>query len=518
MAATALSSKAIGSIVKFNVNGAARDFLVVHQGKPSTLYDDSFNGGTILLMKDLYESRAWHSSNVNDYANSTLHSYLNNAFLNLIDADIRAQIKQVKIPYRPGSGTATTINSGANGLPAYVWLLGGYEVNWTITTSSYFPVDGATLSYFSGAAATDAKRIANLNGTATIWWLRSPYASSATSAWVVSTNGYYGSSYCSSAYGVRPALVLPSSLLVSDTGEIVTNQPPTAPPSITVPNTAISTQAVSVSWAASTDPDSDAITYILERAYNGGGFAQVASQAALTFSETVSTSWNSIQYRVKAQDSYSNASAYTTSSVVTVVHNQPPVISGQDGDLGVKVEDFTYQYSITDPDNDTVTVTETVDQTQIRSYTVTLGAQNTATVGGGVFLDLSFDQHTLIITATDTSGNTVTRQMTFTKQVDGLSITLAQPLPATTQPRRANIAVTRQVAAGATFKVETTNNPFDATPVWEDCTNAVLSNLAYVFGNTVNASPQYGMSIRVEVKRRTAISECWVSGIAGNFE
>ena len=99
MAAVKLSAKGIGSVVKIKVNGTLRNFIVVHQGKPSSIYDASCDG-TWLLMEDIYETRQWHSSNVNDYANSTIHSYLNSTFLNLIDANIRAQIKQAKIPYR----------------------------------------------------------------------------------------------------------------------------------------------------------------------------------------------------------------------------------------------------------------------------------------------------------------------------------------------------------------------------------------------------------------------------------
>ena len=77
MASVALSSKAIGSIVTLKVGGTARNFIVVHQGKPSTLYDESCDG-TWLLMEDVYGNRAWHSSKVNDYANSDIHKYLNN--------------------------------------------------------------------------------------------------------------------------------------------------------------------------------------------------------------------------------------------------------------------------------------------------------------------------------------------------------------------------------------------------------------------------------------------------------
>ena len=58
MANVRLGAKAVGSIVKIKVNGAAKDFIIVHQGKPSSVYDDSCNG-TWLLMKDIYEKRQW---------------------------------------------------------------------------------------------------------------------------------------------------------------------------------------------------------------------------------------------------------------------------------------------------------------------------------------------------------------------------------------------------------------------------------------------------------------------------
>ena len=212
MAATKLSSKAVGSIVKIKINGTLRDFIVVNQGKPSSLYDASCDG-TWLLMKDLYETRAWHSSNVNDYANSTIHSYLNSTWYNLIDTNIRNQIKQVKIPYRPGSGTSMTVSSGANGLSAKVFLLSNIEMGGQ-TDWSYMPHDGAKLAYFEYGTGSSAnnKRIAYLNGTATGWWSRSPNAGDSTSAWCCNFYGNCdGANYCTYAYGIRPAFVLPSS-------------------------------------------------------------------------------------------------------------------------------------------------------------------------------------------------------------------------------------------------------------------------------------------------------------------
>lgn len=225
MASTALSSMSVGSIVKLNVNGAPKEFLVVHQGKPGSMYDESCNG-TWLLMKDIYENRQWHSSNVNDYENSTIDSYLNSTFLGLFDPEIQAVIKQVKIPYRKGSGTSKTVTSGANGLSCKIFLLSSTEVSFN---HNYMPTnEGAELSYFKGCAddSSDNKRVAYLNGSAAFWWLRSPYTNLSSRALYVSTDGVWYGNLCSGSCGVRPALVLPSSLFISEDGTVKTNEAP----------------------------------------------------------------------------------------------------------------------------------------------------------------------------------------------------------------------------------------------------------------------------------------------------
>ena len=57
---TKLGSMSVGSTVKLKLGGTARDFLVVHQGLPSSMYDSSCNG-TWLLLKDIYTTRTWDS-------------------------------------------------------------------------------------------------------------------------------------------------------------------------------------------------------------------------------------------------------------------------------------------------------------------------------------------------------------------------------------------------------------------------------------------------------------------------
>lgn len=324
MAYVTLSSKAIGSTIKLKVNGSAKDFIVVHQGKPSSVYDDSCSG-TWLLMKDIYENRQWHSSDTNDYANSTIHSYLNSTFLAMLDSNIQKAIKQVKLPYRKGSGTSTTVTSGSNGLPAKIFLLSATEMSFNF---SYMPSgEGAELAYFKGCAdnSSDSKRVAYLNGSAAYWWLRSPYCSNSHSALYVSSNGDWGRNYCSSSRGIRPALILPSTLLVSDDGTVSTNTAPSTPGSISVPSSIMGGTNISISWAKSSDAESNLAGYKVERSTNGGSsWSQIYQGTATSTTNNVAFGTTSVMYRVKAYDTEGLESGWRTSSQVTVVNNNAP--------------------------------------------------------------------------------------------------------------------------------------------------------------------------------------------------
>lgn len=324
MAYVTLSSKAIGSTIKLKVNGSARNFIVVHQGKPSSVYDDSCNG-TWLLMQDIYENRAWHSSNTNDYANSTIHSYLNSTFLNLFESNIKNAIKQVKLPYRKGSGTSTTVTSGSNGMSAKIFLLSATETSFDF---SYMPSgEGAELAYFKGCAdsSSDSKRVAYLNGSATLWWLRSPVCNGFNFALCVISNGDWNGNNCSDSCGIRPALILPSTLLVSDDGTVSTNTAPSTPGSISVPSSIMGGTNISISWAKSSDAESNLAGYKVERSTNGGSsWSQIYQGTATSTTNNVAFGTTSVMYRVKAYDTEGLESGWRTSSQVTVVNNNAP--------------------------------------------------------------------------------------------------------------------------------------------------------------------------------------------------
>ena len=214
-----IGSLAVGSIIKIKVNGASKDFIVVQQGNPSTSVYDSSCDGTWLLMKDIYTTSTF--GNNNSYKDSSIHTYLNGTFYNLIDSNIRAAIKQVKIPYQNGTGSGGSLATGSNGLSTKVFLLSGYEVGWTTSDNGYFPKDGVRLAYFGNSSSGNSKRIAYNGSSAAIWWLRSPYTSDDNYVWRVGTDGSSHIGWCSNSCGVRPALIMPSTTLVDENGSVM---------------------------------------------------------------------------------------------------------------------------------------------------------------------------------------------------------------------------------------------------------------------------------------------------------
>lgn len=217
------SSLAVGTTVKLMEGGTAVEYLVVNQGIPSNsiLYDASCDG-TWLLRKYIHSERQWDASNINRYETSAINTWLNGEFFNTLGSAEQAAIKQVKIPYRADGGSGGTDQSGANGLPAKIFLLSGYEVGWTTSDDGDFPVDGAKLDYFTSGTTTSAnnKRIAYLSGTDTIWWLRSPSTDNAGRVWFVRSDGDYGDYGASDSDGIRPALILPKTALF-DTSTLI---------------------------------------------------------------------------------------------------------------------------------------------------------------------------------------------------------------------------------------------------------------------------------------------------------
>lgn len=204
---TPLGNLPVGSTVKIAVGGTDYDWLVVHQGLPGSKYDESCNGVWV-VMKDIYTKSKFDSNNF--YKNSDIHTYLNGTFYNLIDSQIRAVIKQVKIPY-----TNRGVQSGANGLSTKVFLLSGTEIGFSGV--SFMNTEGTKLSYFDSAS----KRVAYNGSSAAAWWLRSPLTTTSGNVWYVMSDGSGSVLDSRSICGVRPCMILPQDALADDTGHII---------------------------------------------------------------------------------------------------------------------------------------------------------------------------------------------------------------------------------------------------------------------------------------------------------
>lgn len=488
--------------------------------------------------------RQWLNSNVASGWYSAQHSYDQSptsqyvtkgtayahrpGFLNAFSANEISAILTTSIPsYNPGDGFSTL--SDKVFLPSYREITGITSENLNLEGTKYAYFESrSTLAAMTQQAYTHSLSTSKVNPSAgySNWLTRSAtrdYGERAYALHDTVSASFYTILPNSGSGGVRPALNLSSTLKVSDTTDsdgcytAVWNTAPSAPTILNVPNTIFGGKSNAISWSNVTDPDGDAVTYTLECSLNGGAYSVLYTGASTAYAHLVPFGTTSGQYRVKATDPSNASSAYTTSTSRTVVNNNAPVISGSDSNLGVKSEGFTGTYTVTDANNNSVTVTESIDGVQIRSLVVTLGATNTYGITGNTWLALPNGSHTLTIRATDGIDSSV-RTYTFTKLVNSFSIRNSTPWASSSMPTRIMLVVTRNIPDGATFKVEVCNNGYDSSPKWEDATDAVRSGLVHVFSNKVKTSGQWGVVIRVTVNRNGATGACYVSAIGGNFE
>lgn len=399
-----LGSVAVGSIVKIDENGSPVNYIVLHIGNPDVRLYGSTCDGAWLLRQDIVENVQWNSTNANTLAGSTIMSTMA-GYLGRYESYIQSAIKTVKIPYHPGNGEPFWgIKSGENGLECKLFPLCGYEVGLS-DPSGIMPADGAKLDYFKSGldAEANSKRIAKLNGAAAAWWLRSPVSTSTDGKFYILPDGSLGSTSVNPSYGALPAMIMDPTILVSDDGTVGV---PASPTALNVPIQVMQGRQITVSWSAV----DGASSYILERKANtDAGWVQVYSGANTSFEEAVGT-WTSVQYRVKsfANGKYGD---YTTSTSVSVVPLSALVISGSDGSLGTLTNDV--QYSVSSSGTSVLTVTETINGVNTRTYTATNGAENKISV-----VDLPAGTGTIKITASTNPGSgvvSVTREWTYTK-------------------------------------------------------------------------------------------------------
>ncbi len=412
-----LSERSAGSSVYLNVNGYKKEFIVAHQGKPSAMYDDSCNG-TWLFMAESFGKYAWGSncspSFMPIYESSDVHSAVNVSFVNLLDADIKNAIKSVKIPiYCEGS----IITSGC--LKAFI--LSSTEMGLEDNGQG----DGACLDFFRQETVNSmlALYFAYYDDTS----LRTPYDAQNQHLYATVDTSYstpsisYSSSNPETPHNVHPVIILPGTLSVSGSGDVVTNTAPSI-----------------------------------------------------------------------------------TSSV------------GNGSDMGTKSAGFSFNYTVSDADGDTLTVTEKLDGKVKRSFTASSGTSNTfEATNAAHFQTVQNGRHTLTVSVSD--GSDITEySVTFTKAVHSASITLAASLTVAGDITASVMSLLGSIPSDAALKIEVTNNANDASPSWQDVTDDVKNGRNFIFNKT--ASNGAAFNFRITVSRGSSGEGGYISSVSGAFK
>jgi hypothetical protein len=297
---------------------------------------------------------------------------------------------------------------------------------------------------------------------------------------------------------------------------VTVNQPPSVPASISVPPQVTAGMEVAVSWGASTDPDGNTLIYLLERCIDEGDWTQIYSGEDQEYDDTAPTGGaETLQYRVRAKDSLNIYSGYTTSSVIGVVNNLPPAITGSDTDLGVFSDTFPgYNYTVSDADSPSVNVQEIIDNLIFRTFTPTLGQQQSFSLTGLDWARIHNGTHTVKIVATDSGGASTTRTITFSKDVDTVEFK-TQILNADAKPAAALVNVQGSFPTGCVLTVLATNNGNDQNPVWQDISGS-LGSKAF-FTNEAKTAGSWGVQFHVKLERGTATLPCYITSVGGGF-
>lgn len=195
---------------------------------------------------------------------------------------------------------------------------------WGYYTSNTARIGYVTQQCFSNTPSSSKP---SSKTTAWYWRLRTPRCSGANSTRGVNSAGsLYNYNAYNGSNGVRPALNLSSSQLVSDTTDsdgcytvvFAGTITPPAPATITVPSAITAGDSIAVSWGAVSGADS----YTLERSANGGDFTQIYSGIATSYADTALATWSKVQYRVASVKD--NVSSDWTTSVERTVEAKEP--------------------------------------------------------------------------------------------------------------------------------------------------------------------------------------------------
>ena len=301
-----LGNVPVGTILHMKENGVYQDYLVVHQGLPSSMYDASCNG-TWLLRKATYSTGVMTSGISLSWEETPEYRFLTSDFIEFFEQNILDLVNEVKINTKSGTSVCKFFHLSASELNISGRL--STTINSKLYTVSV-PTEGSKLSYFSGNNTRKADKKYNSRTVFNSSYADLRYVQIA----ILTTGAATIIDTSDGASCVRPAMIMQFDTIVDDDNNILAATYPTPPTSITVPTSSIPTgSTISVSWSTVSGAES----YQLQRSVDGGAWETIYTGTQTSYSDTAGV-WNSVKYQV-ATIKVGIVSGYTTSTAVTIL-------------------------------------------------------------------------------------------------------------------------------------------------------------------------------------------------------
>ena len=198
--------------------------------------------------------------------------------------------------------------------------------------------------------------------------------------------------------------------------------------------------------------------------------------------------------------------------------NTPPEIMVSNPPTGIYEEKPIFEYTVSDADGDTITVTEKIDGITIRSF-ITEGGTFTYAPG-----DLDWIKTRINTTvnceviADDGKGGITTESFPIMRKETAIDIRLKTPFVTDVAARRIMLNLDGAIPVTVNALIEVCNNAFDDNPTWENATTMVLQGFPYPFENKVKTADEWGISFKIRIERGDETGEVHLDGIGGAFD
>lgn len=457
-------------------------------------------------------------------------------FLTNLSVQMKAALKTVT--KRTARNTATDGGSYED-VSSKMFLLSNTEVGLSNENSI---AEGSIYAMFDGGgnsgriAYPTAEAVSNSEYTnssfaaskAWYWWLRTPNSGSSYYVRNVYTDGTLSNCHAyHGGNGLRPACCVSSSILVSDEPDsdgayaIQWN----AAPVITTDaseNLGDKNTPFAVTYSIS-DADNDQVSLVVK--VDDETTTTLESvvlmqeyEVAITGEKLNGMTVGEHTIKITATDTAGN----TSEKVITFNRVAADIaISGTDTSLGNKWILPEYTYSVTGPDDKSITVTEYVDDGTEPLRTVE-DAGNAGTITFGLdsdtFASLDDEQeHKLTVKAVNVDGVEVYRYVTFTKLAPALVFS-SKPIETDAAAHKIIVNVDYEKQGDPELKVEATNAAYNTEVPWENITEAVVARTAHEFTNTTFDDNRYGVAVRISIIKNAATERVYCNAFGLCFD